>query len=233
MKYLISLLLGMTVGAGIFAAGLYFNPFIAQDSVSPLAVTDAQVADLSYSAVADDSILFTNDGESTVNPYPDRVSELWEPAIADTELFVTRLEKSRGETAGLGIKFLTRSEGTRLIDGEALVNSVWHIYLPDQGTLLIDQEENYWAYLRDVVVPAQLDSGDNWRGSFHRVMTVGPSSLGTARVTGGSGTFSGMSAEAVESLTARAYSTSTGLVAATGNVTMTLPADEEAQVAER
>ena len=99
MKYLFALLGGILTGGLLFVLGLYHNPFSGQPSVSPLAVTDDRVMDLSYSAVPAESILYTDHGESPVKPMPDRVSELWEPAVADTRILVTSLQDSRG---GLG-----------------------------------------------------------------------------------------------------------------------------------
>jgi len=223
MKYLISLLIGTLLGAVIFLLGLYFNPFIAQASVSPLAVSDTPVIDLTYSSVPSESILYTNNGESTIAPFPDRVSELWEPAIVDTSVWVTELQNSRGGSAGIGIKFSSPSEQTRIVHGEAMASSVWHIYLPERGTFLLDQTENYWAYLRDVVIPANWSSGDNWRGTFHNIMTNGPGSLGTARLTGGSGVYADLISEAVESRTARGYSSAVGPIAMSGNLTIAIP----------
>jgi hypothetical protein len=222
MKYAISILVGFVVGAILFVGGFYFNPFTEQLVVSPLAVARDQQLDFTYTAVANESILYTDHGESNVKPHPDRVAELWEPAIADTSIAVTVLEDGRGDVAGIGIKFSTDSEQTALIRSEILYNSAWHIYAPGEGTLFIDQIENYWSYLREVVVPARWSSGDNWRGTFFRIMTQGPFALGTARVTGGTGNFSGLSGEAVESLTARAFATDGGLVSADGELTVSL-----------
>ena len=226
MKYIVSLLIGMLIGAVLFVLGLYFNPFIGQPSVSPLAVSDDLVVDLGFSGVPADGILTTNNGDSIVQPHPDRVAELWEPAVADTNVLVTMLADSRGEPAGVGIKFFSPSESTRLIRGEAIANSAWHIYVPGEGTLMIDQTENYWSYLRDVVVPARMSAGNNWRGTYHRIMTHGPGSLGTARVTGGSGNFSTLQSEAVESLTARGYSSVSGPVSMDRSLTIAFPRQE-------
>lgn len=223
MKYAISLFLGLLTGAVLFLLGLYYNPFVGQPSVSPLAVTDERVVDLSFSAVPADAILYTDHGETIVAPRPERVAELWEPAVYNTTLFVTLLEDSRGGTAGIGIKFQSDSEATKILQGEALANSVWHVYLPGRGTMLIDQTENYWSYIRDIVIPARWSSGDNWRGSFHRVMTSGPGSLGTARVSGGSGILSGITTESVESLTAAGYSAATGPVSMSGSLAISIP----------
>jgi len=227
MKYVISLAIGMIVGLTLFVLGLYFNPFVGNPSVSPLAVSDLDLVDLSYSLVASDSIVFTNDGESHIKPHPAKVLQLWEPTVNRTRGFVTVLTDSRGEPAGLGVKFSSDSEDTALIEGVVLVNSVWHIYLPEHGTFLVDQTENFWPYLHDIVIPARLSSGDNWRGSWHGIMSVGPGALGTARVTANTGPFAGTEAEAVESITARAYSANTGPVGMSGSLTIALPRQEE------
>jgi hypothetical protein len=204
--------------------GLYYNPFSAQQAISPLAVTKDRVVDLTFSAVPGEGILFTNNGESVIAPSPDRVVDLWEPAIADTTVFVTTLLDSRGNLSGIGIKSSTKSEATQILYGKALVSSIWHIYLPGQGTLVVDQVENYWTYLREIVIPARWSSGDSWRGSFHGITTSGPGALGTARVSGGSGRFAGLTSEAVESVTAKAYSSVDGPVSMNGNLTVTMPA---------
>ncbi len=227
MKYLISLLVGMFIGVALFVLGLYYNPFVGNPSVSPLAVSDLDLVDLSYSLVTSDSILFTNDGESRVKPHPARVVKLWEPTVNKTRGFVTILADSRGEPAGLGVKFSSDSEETAVIDGEMLVHSVWHIYLPELGTFFVDQTENFWPYLHDIVIPARLSSGDNWRGSWHGIMSMGPGALGTARVTGNTGELMGTEAEAVESISARAYSGITGPVGMTGNLTIALPRKDQ------
>jgi hypothetical protein len=223
MKYFVSLLVGIVVGIALFAIGFYSNPFMNQTTISPLAVTNDQVIDLSFSAVPQEGIIYTNDGESVPLPHPKRVAKLLEPTVSDTRIFVTELQDGSGDLAGIGIKFSSESEQTRLFKGEALANSVWHIYLPGKGTMLIDQTENYWPYIREVRIPARLSSGENWRGSFHGIMTNGPSALGTARVSGGSGLYSNLESEAVESLTARGYSAIQGPISMTGTLTITLP----------
>ncbi len=227
MKYAISLVVGMVIGVALFVLGLYYNPFVGNPSVSPLAMSDLDLVDLSYSLVASDSIVFTNDGESHVEPHPAKVLQLWEPTIKQTRGFVTVLNDSRGMPAGLGVKFSSDSEETALVDGEVLVNSVWHIYLPEYGTFFVDQTENFWPYLHDIVIPARLSSGDNWRGSWYGIMSAGPGALGTARVTANTGPYSGAEAEAVESITARAYSANTGPVGMSGSLTIALSHHQE------
>jgi len=224
MKYFLILLAGAILGTMLFAAGMYFNPFARQLAVSPFAVSDNEQINFAYSAVPTEAILYTDNGESVISTHPARVTELWEPTVADSSIAVILLENALGEVAALGIKFSSRSESTELLKSTALVNSAWHIYIPGRGTLLVDQVENYWSYLRDIVIPARWSSGDNWKGSFFKIMTQGPGALGTGRVSGGNGEFAGMASEAVESLRARAYSAEFGPVSMDGNLTITLPA---------
>ena len=216
MKYLAALLIGFVCGVLLFVVGFYYTPLYGSSTLSPLAVSDTNVDSYSFSAVVSDSILFTNDGESMSQPRPKKVAELWEPAINQTQLLVTSLTDSRGMPAGIGIKMSSPSESSRLISGNILVNSVWHLYMPGRGTLAMDQTENYWAYLRDIVIPAWHSSSESWRGSWSRNMSVGPGALGTARIIGLGGEFDGLQSEAVESLNARAYSTLQGPVSMTG-----------------
>ena len=226
MKHVISIAIGFVLGIVLFLVGMYFNPFVEQLSVSPLAVTDARKLELTFTAVANEAILYTDHGESNIKPHPDRVAELWEATIKDTRVTVNVLEDSRGQVAGIGIKYATDSERSSLLKSEILVDSTWHLYIVGQGTLFIEQVENHWSYLRDIVIPARWSSGDNWRGTFFRILTRGPTALGTAVVTGGAGNFEGASGEAVESLTASAYATNGGLAAAEGSLTITLSDSE-------
>jgi hypothetical protein len=223
MWFLAVLLLGMISGVVVVVLLLLYNPMTA-DGLSPLAVSKQSQFSLYYSAVAVDAIAFTDNGESRISRKPGKIAQLWEAPIQMTEILVTEMQDGRGASAGIGIKFSSRSEDTRLLKGDALVNSVWHIVLPDQGTMLIAQSENYWNYLRAVVLPAYWSSADNWKGSWHGIVSDGPGALGTAYVHGGSGRFRGFDAEAVESLTARAYSTATGPVAVDGHLLIEQPA---------
>ncbi len=222
MKFIVTLLIGMLCGAAGFAAALYYNPFVESNNLSPLSVTDSAVVHLSYSATATDAFIYTNDGESQITPYPAKVLQLWEPTVRQTSVLVTRLVDGRGIPAGFGVKFSSVSERTSLLDGKILVDSVWHIYLPERGSLFIEQSENYWNYIRDIVVPAYRSSGDNWRGNWLGNITHGPGALGTAWVAGGSGQFAGMDSEAVEALSAKAYSVAEGPVGVNGEISIEL-----------
>ena len=225
MKYILSLLLGLATGVALFVAGLTYNPMFGKRGLSPLAVTDSQTIILGYPVVATEAIVYTNDGESRIRPHPEKVLQLWEAPIRQTSVAAVVLWDSRNQTAGLGIKVSSASEDTRLLEGQALVNSIWYLYLPGRGSLFIDQNENYWDYLRDIVIPAYRSSADTWRGQWLGNLTAGPGALGTARVTGGSGDFLGLSMVGVESQSIRAWRVDRGAISGEGQLAIELPAE--------
>ena len=226
MKYLVSLVLGIVTGAFLFVAVLYFNPMTSRNTLSPISVSDNEIITFRYSAVADDALVYTNDGESQIAPHPPKVLQLWEPTVRSTRAMATILRDSRNNAAGLGIKFSSDSERTNLVDGKAIVDSVWHIFVPGEGSLFVEQSENYWGYLREIVIPARWSSGDSWRGNWTGNITAGPGALGTARVVGGSGIFAGLETEGVESLSAEAYSVEVGPVAMDAEIVIELPRND-------
>ncbi len=224
MKYIISLILGLLTGVALFAAVVVYNPVIGKQSLSPLAVTDSQTVTLSYSAVASDAIVFSNNGDTRIHPHPEKVLQLWESSIRQTSAMATVLRNARNETAGIGIKVESASEKTRLLAGEALVDSVWYVYLPGRGSFFIEQTENYWVYLREIVFPAYRSSAKTWRGTWLGNVSSGPGALGTSKITGGSGDFANMEMLGVESLSVRVWRVDDGPVASDGQLIIELPA---------
>lgn len=223
MKYIIALLLGIIVGAIICIAGVVYNPFSSSAKLSPLSVTDAKTITLTYDALPQSSMVFTNNGEARIAPVPDKVLELWEAPIRNSEAMATVLYGARGQTAGIGIKFSSLSESTRLLDGKANIDSVWYVYLPGQGGLFMEQTENYFSFLSAVVVPAYRSSANSWKGNWLGDTTIGPEPLGTAAVLGGSGQYEGTEMLGLESLTVNAWSVENGPIAAQGRLTIELP----------
>lgn len=223
MKRILALLAGLLTGSLILSLLIYYNPFASKSGISPLAVTQQSGLLLRYNAAPAASLLYTDNGEGAAAPHPPRVPDLWEATIRRTRVMVVRLDDGLGQPAGIGIKFSSDSEDTRILNAAVLVDSVWHLYLPQRGTLFVEQQENYWSYIRDIVVPARLRAADNWRGTWLDVMTTGPNALGTARVAGGHGEFAGAEAELVESLRATAYSAETGPAAVDGTLTVAWP----------
>lgn len=231
MKYAVSLLAGVFTGAALAIFVFLMNPFTSSVELSPLAVSENPLMILKYSAVPDDALLYTNDGESRARPQPAGVQLLWEPTIEHTSIAVVAMNDVRGNPAGFGVKFASLSESTDLFKGEANIDSVWHVYLPGQGSLFVGQRENYFDYLRDIVIPAEWSASKTWKGQWRKNLTSGPGVLGTAAVAGGSGVFRGLQFAAVETYAATAYSANSGPVAMDGELAIELPRQSAAEAA--
>lgn len=222
MKYFLAMLLGLAVGAGAGAALIVHNPLAGDSPVSPLDGGAERLMELTYPAAPNEAILLTNNGTSAVRPQPAKVLQLWEDTVRKTRVRILPLHDAGGELAGFGIKYSSDSEASNLFRGEALVDSVWHIVLPGQGTLFVAQTENYWHYLRDVVLPSYLSGAKSWKGNWSGLTTVGPGVSGIAKVTGGAGRFADIDGEAVESHDARAFSRQLGPVSMDGRLAIEL-----------
>ncbi len=232
MKYLISLLLGITVGGAIACAVLVYNPTAGTASLSPLSVSSQTLMQLSYSGVTERSIAYTNNGESAAKPNPAKILQLWEAPVSQTDVFMAQLSDARGQPVGFGIKYMSKSESTNVLQGKAMVDSIWHVVMPGRGSFFVGQSENYWDYLKNVVLPAHWSSADSWKGNWTGNTTAGPGALGLASVVGGSGEFTGRTADAVESLSARAYSTRLGPVSLDGTLLIEMHQQEEPTLAD-
>ncbi|MGB5511404.1 MAG: hypothetical protein WBM87_06815 [Woeseiaceae bacterium] len=228
MKYAISLLLGLLCGVALFIIGLLYNPFIADRASSPLSVGDTAVMSLNYTAVPAKSIAFTNSGEARLQPHPKGIRLLRDGTLELTELMVAEMRDARGQTVGIGVKFSSRSERTNLLRGEALVDSAWYVHLPGRGSFFVEQAENYWPFVQNVLVPAYRNSANSWKGKWTGDLSAGPGALGVARVTGVGGSLLGQSMAAVESLSVQAYSTDKGPVSAEGRLLIKLQPDDVA-----
>ena len=83
MKYLLGFAAGFVLGGALAVAIVLFIPS-SRPMLTPLDVSDGVQISLDFSAVADDMILFTNEGKSAIAPHPKGVMELWEPTITET-----------------------------------------------------------------------------------------------------------------------------------------------------
>lgn len=227
MKYVIALIFGMLVGVALFAAGMLYNPFANQRSLSPLTVTDLPTITLSYTNVAKSNLLLTNNGESRVEPHPKKTLQLWEASVRQTTAMATVLRDGANNPTGIGVKMSSSSEDTDILRGAALVDSVWYVYLPGRGSFFIEQQENYWDYLREVVVPAYRNSANTWKGSWVGDITSGPGALNTAEVTAGSGAYAEQKLLGLESLVLRGWSVDDGPIAAEGRLIIELPRNDQ------
>jgi hypothetical protein len=220
VRFLRAFIPGFLTGVLLFLAGFYFNPFSSESRLSPLSLSKSRLVEYSYSLDPGEMLALTNNGNSRTRTNPERVQELWEPAVEDTEAFVTILHDTVGKPAGIGIKISSWSADSKLLSAQLLKNSDWHLFVPEHGTAFVEQTENQWPYLRNIVIPGLISR--EWQGTWYGSITSGPNALRTAKVRGGSGHMQDLRSEAVEFFQAGAYSAETGPARTVGRLTLEL-----------
>ena len=92
--------------------------------------------------------------------------------------------------------------------------------------MFIEQTENCWGYLREIVLSGYRSSADVWKGTWLANTTAGTGGLGAARVSGGMGEFAAREMLSVESLSVKAWRVKGGALAADGRLIVELPFSE-------
>ena len=217
MKYVLSLLAGLVLGALLVAAALYYNPLVRENTRVPLTATPGASVEAFYRTAAG-TVARTGPTDGLLAPVPAEAETLWEPALAGTEARVLVLSDVDGRPLGFGVRFATLDAGTRPLTGELLANSVWNLHLAGRGSLFVHGLDNLWPLARAVLVPAWRAEDGTWQGQFAGDLTVGPRPSRVAVMTGGSGVFAGTRGEARESIVAEAYSLRDGRLEAEGSL---------------
>jgi hypothetical protein len=195
MKYLIVLLLGLTIGAAAGGALLYYNPLT--ESAAP-ASQDAADRTLHY--VLPEQVLRLTLGERALLP-TNRGSRdddaFWEDTIDRAALLGLVLEDPADRPAAVATRLLAGSARTDLLLHGVLVSDYWLLTLPDEGTLFVRVDTNLWPFLKDTLLPVWF-FGRPWTGPVDVRPTAGPGAQNTAVVIGATGRFAGLGGSAVE-----------------------------------
>jgi hypothetical protein len=197
MKYVLSLFLGLAVGAAAAGSLLYFNPLTRSQG------GDEKESDwsLSYSLSADESWLSTHDQRVDLPLKPANVSLLRESGIKGTILAAMPMHGARGTAAASRIS--VPSSGTEFLRAGVLVEDYWLISVPGEGSVFVHSLNNQWPLLRDTIVRVDWLQRE-WAGPGRYAPTRGPDRAG-ARVVGVSGSFVGASGHAAERLSLAEY----------------------------
>ncbi len=155
------------LGAAAAGVVLYFNPLAAKSA--PLA--DATDRVLHYSlpdqvlelAVGEDARLLGQD--------PGR-DGLWEEAIDRTALLGLVLNDATNQPAAIASRLLAPSADTDLLLRGVLLDDLWLVTLPGEGTLFVNAETNAWPFLKNTLPVWLLDRP--WNGPADYWPTVGP-----------------------------------------------------------
>ena len=206
------------MGALILILGLYFNPLDNQNNMPSLKIFSGNITHLKYSFNPKD-ILFFADKEKYINKLdPNILNKLNEPALKNTRIIFLPLYDNNNNLEGFGIKISSDSKKTNLLSSQTLANSLWHIYLPKKGSFIFHETENFWPYIKNIIIPAHLDKNNNWHGIYRFITTEGPNLDGSGNTIGGHGIFKSKRGFSQESAEITAYSIENGPTIKIGNL---------------
>lgn len=183
MRYVVSLLFGLALGAIVAVAGIFFNPLTLNQSTPP---DDAEWV-LNYSLDAEETWLSTHENQLGVPIVPTDVPLLYENGIRGSLMAAMPLKGEPGSASGAGTRISIPSSNSELLKAGVMVEDHWLISVPGSGTLLVHAESNHWPMLRDTLIRVDLLKR-NWKGPGQYDPTLGPSD-GGAEVIGLTGSY--------------------------------------------
>lgn len=213
MKYVLTGLAGLLLGAIAAAGVVYFNPLIANRSAPADLAADWR---LDYSFPTPGVLSHTHGGALPSPLLPAGVQTLWEETIGAAALTTLPLDAGGGASLW-ATRISVPSTKTNLIFNGVVVSDHWLVSMPGAGSLFMTAETNAWPVLKDTYLGVEL-LGRAWSGraAYSPTLRV----PGAAAVHGGTGRFAGAAGTFVETLEIGAYDRVAGIESMTGRLTV-------------
>jgi len=199
MKYVLSLLAGLMLGALAGLALILFNPLTLNQS-DPLSNPEWV---FNYSLAAEHTWLSTHDDRLEIPVVPRDAPLLWENGVRGSLISAMPLQGESGSPPAAGTRISFASSETEFLRSGLLVEDHWLISVPDVGTLFVHATSNQWPLLRDTLVRVNWLKR-SWSGPGRYDPTRGPANAG-AEVSGLSGVFRGLRGHGHERLSLESY----------------------------
>ncbi len=178
MKYLLTLLIGVLLGAACAGALVYFNPLI-DGGASP---QNGPAPSMDYALSGDRLLASAHAGLSQLPATVGGAGALWERGVRGTWLQSFTLTEDDDSVVAVATKLIVPQPSSNLIHTGLLTEDHWLITLPGRGTLSASGTSNVWPLLRDTLLRTNL-LRQAWSGAESYPMLGGN---GT-RVVGASG----------------------------------------------
>lgn len=199
MKYVLSLVFGLLLGAVTGLALLYFNPLTRTQS-RPGAESDWV---LEYSLTEGGTWLSTHSERLALPIVPVDAPLLWESGIKGSLLQAMPLANANGQPGAIGTRISVPSSDSEFVRSGLLVEDYWLISVPGEGSVFVYALNNQWPLVRDTLVRVDWLQQD-WNGPSEYAPTLGPGA-GGARVTGLTGSYRGREGGGRDSFKLDAY----------------------------
>ncbi len=212
MKYALTALAGLLLGAVAAAAVVYFNP-LTTNAAGPAVAADWE---LGYSFPGTGVLTHTHAGGLPLARHPAGVPELWEETIRRTALTSLELVGRNGDAeAAWATRISVPSTATDLLFDGVVLGDHWLISVPGMGSFFLTAESNVWPALKDTYLRVSLLK-QAWRGPRSYSPTL--RSAGSPALRGATGRFAGIEGRGVETFEIAAYGEARGLESLEGRL---------------
>lgn len=167
-----------------------------------------------FAEVPQDGVFETHRGDLPLALFPEGIAKFTEPRLHNAFALGGKLRDKTGEVVGFSTEIEEVLPETDFESGKLLTHTVWTLFLPGRGTLVLDQIEDSSAVATKVFKPA-FDSGRPWTGTLRAVTTAGPRKDGKGVILGGTGEFGGARGTGIEIADLRSFDPVTGTLEGT------------------
>lgn len=201
-------LLMMTVPALTHATGTA-GPHAPNGAVGAGEEARGWVEESFFAEVPQDGVFETHRGDLPLALFPQGIAKFTEPRLHNAFALGGKLRDKNGEVVGFSTEIEEVLPETDFESGTLLTHTVWTLFFPGRGTLVLDQIEDSSEVATKVFEPA-FDSGRPWAGTLRAVTTAGPRKDGRGVILGGTGEFEGARGTGIEIAELRRFDPATG-----------------------
>jgi len=148
MKYVLSLVGGLLLGAGLAMVAIFFNPLTEGGSEW----SAGREWTFSYTLSPSDVWLLSHARQVDIPVVPSDVPLLFEDGIRGVVVTSMPLTMPTVADAALATRISVPSQESELLSSGLLVEDFWLISVPGRGSVFVDAINNQWPLFRDTVV---------------------------------------------------------------------------------
>ncbi|MFI2760666.1 hypothetical protein ACH5A3_17575 [Streptomyces echinatus] len=167
-----------------------------------------------FAEVPKDGVFETHRGDLPLAVFPEGIAKFTEPNLQKAFALGGKLRDKKGTVVGFSTEIEEVLPETDFESGKLLTHTVWTLFFPGRGTIVLDQIENSSEVATKVFKPA-FESGQPWTGALNAVTTAGPSKDGKGVILGGTGDFAGIRGTGAEIANLRRFDPATGVLEGT------------------
>ncbi|MFF5477693.1 hypothetical protein ACFY5C_10195 [Streptomyces sp. NPDC012935] len=162
-----------------------------------------------FAEVPQDGVFETHRGDLPLAAFPEGIAKFTEPRLHNAFSLGAKVRDRNGTVVGFATEIEEVLPETDFEAGKLLTHTVWTLFFPGRGTIVLDQIEDSSEVASKVFKPA-FDSGKPWVGTLDAVTTAGPRADGKGVIIGGTGEFAGIRGTGVEAAGLRRFDPATG-----------------------